>query len=88
MGHINMRPIRSRYKATGLWTLNFAPAGNLQQAAYRQRLAGDIYTNFLENKPPALPQDISRRTRRQMYYQHDETPTHSPRCGRWARLCI
>jgi hypothetical protein len=38
---------------------------------FLKRLTGDIYPNFLQAELPALLENVSLQTRRQMYYQHD-----------------
>jgi len=37
---------------------------------FPQRLTSGIYTNFLQDKLPALLENFPLQTRRQMYYQH------------------
>ena len=38
---------------------------------FLKRLTGDIYPNVLQAELPALLENVSLQTRRQMYYQHD-----------------
>jgi hypothetical protein len=39
-------------------------------------LTGNIYVNILQDELPALLEKVSLQTRRQMYYQHDGSPSH------------
>jgi len=43
---------------------------------FPQHLTGDIYFNFLQDKLPALLENVPLQTRRQMYYQHDGAQPH------------
>ena len=43
---------------------------------FPQRLAGDIYVNFLQDELTALLENVPLQTRWHMYYQHDRTPPH------------
>jgi len=43
---------------------------------FLQRLTGDIYANYFQDELPALLENVSLQTRRQMYYQHDGVPPH------------
>ena len=38
---------------------------------FPQRLTGDIYANFLQDELPALFENVTLQSRRQMYCQHD-----------------
>jgi len=46
------------------------------QYIFPQRLTGDIYANFWQDELPALIENVSLQTRRQMCYQHDGAPPH------------
>jgi len=43
---------------------------------FPQRLIGDIYANFLQDKLPALLDNVPLQIRRQIYYQHDGAQPH------------
>jgi len=43
---------------------------------FPQRLTSDIYTNVLQDKLPALLENVPLQTQRQMCYQHDGAPPH------------
>jgi len=36
-----------------------------------QYMTGDTYANFLQDKMPALLENVPLQTQQQMYYQHD-----------------
>jgi hypothetical protein len=43
---------------------------------FPQRLTGDIYANVLQDKLPALLENVPVQTRRQLYCQHEGAPPH------------
>jgi len=42
---------------------------------FSQHLTGNIHAKFLQDELPALLENVPVQTRRQMYYQHDGTPS-------------